>query len=52
MHQVPKDGGGSSLRTSVTSDSLLCLGYEICPAKGSCGHGQAAMAASGNLLET
>lgn len=31
------DGGGLSLRTSMTSDSLLCLGYEFCPAKGSCG---------------
>lgn len=25
----PKDGGGSTLHTSMTSDSLLCLGYEF-----------------------
>lgn len=31
------DGGSLSLRTSMTSDSLLCLEYEFCPAKGSRG---------------
>lgn len=33
MSQVPKRWRC----TSMTSDSLLCLGYKFCPAKGSCG---------------